>query len=241
MAQAHSDTSVSPEALAAPGGVRVDGQGLHGPTRIWDLPTRLFHWVLAALILFSFATVKAGGTWMDWHMRSGYAVLALVLFRILWGFAGSRYALFSSFVRGPGAVLAYLTGKTKHVAGHNPLGALSVVALLGAVLVQAAAGLFANDDIFNEGPLAKLVSTATSTFLTAIHKRGEYVLYALVGLHLVAVIYYTVFKTEPLVSAMLHGDRAIDAPSAQDDASLRVRALLLLGLCAGLVGYVVTL
>ena len=218
------------------------GSGMPAPlTRIWDLPTRLFHWALAALVVFSLVTAKLGGLWMDWHMRSGYAVLALVLFRLLWGFAGSHYARFETFVRGPRAILAYLTGKSRHGAGHNPLGALSVLALLAMLLVQASAGLFANDDIFTEGPLAKFVSAAASTQLTRLHKQGETVLYVLVGLHVVAVVYYTVYRSEPLLRTMLRGDRAIEASPAQDDLALRLRALLLLALCAGLVGYLVTL
>jgi len=222
------------DAPAAP--LRADGL-----TRVWDLPTRLFHWTLAALVVFSFTTAKLGGNWMDWHMRSGYAVLTLVLFRILWGFAGSRYATFSTFVRGPRTVLAYLGGQVKHVAGHNPLGALSVLALLAVMGVQAITGLFANDDIATEGPLAKLVSGATSTLLTTIHNRGEYVIYALVGLHVAAVVFYTVVKREPLLSAMVRGDRRLDAPPAQDDAALRLRGLLLFALSASLVTYLVTL
>jgi len=108
-----------------------------GPVRIWDLPTRLFHWLLAALVLCSVVTAKLGGLWIDWHMRAGYAILALVLFRVLWGFAGSRYARFANFVRGPRAVLDYLRGRGAQGAGHSPLGALSVLALLAALLVQA--------------------------------------------------------------------------------------------------------
>jgi len=210
-------------------------------TRIWDLPTRIFHWTLAATVVFAVATVKLGGTWMDWHVRAGYAVLALVLFRILWGFAGSRYARFSNFVRGPSAIWTYLRGRSPAQAGHNPLGALSVLALLALLLAQAATGLFASDDIFTEGPLARLVSSATSSLLTSLHKRGEYLLYVLVGLHLAAIAYYRLIRREPLTAAMVHGDRRIDAPPARDDLALRLRGLLLFTLAAGLIGYVVTL
>jgi len=222
-------------------GSPVPNRASPAPTRVWDLPTRLFHWTLTALIVFSFTTAKIGGLWMDWHMRSGYAVLTLVLFRLLWGFAGSHYARFATFVRGPRKVLAYLTGRLDDTAGHNPLGALSVLALLAALLLQAGSGLFANDEIFTEGPLAKLVSGSTSSLLTSIHHRGEFVLYALVGLHLAAVVFYAVFKRQNLVSAMVRGDRVVDAQPARDDLALRVRALVLFGLCAGLTWYLVTL
>lgn len=207
--------------------------------RIWDLPTRLFHWSLAACVAGSIISIKAGA--IDWHMRFGYAVLTLVLFRLLWGFAGSRYALFSHFVRGPGDVLAYVGGRLKHVGGHNPLGALSVLALLLLLLAQAAGGLFANDGSFSEGPLAKLISSGLSNRISTLHRWAEWAIYALVLLHLLAVTFYAVFKSEPLVGAMLHGDRELDAPAAQDDLLLRLRGLAVFLLAAALTWYVVTL
>ncbi len=212
------------------------------PTRIWDLPTRLFHWSVAALVLCSVVTVKLGGSWLDWHMRSGYAILTLVLFRILWGFAGSRYALFANFVRGPSTVLGYLRGRVAHAGGHNPLGALSVVALLGLLLVQAGTGLFSNDGNFTEGPLAKLVDSDTVDLLSTVHRYGEWAIYCLVGLHVVAIIYYSVFRLQQLVTAMFTGDRVdVNAASAEDSRAERLRALVVLTLCIALVTYVVTL
>jgi cytochrome b len=215
------------------------------PVRIWDLPTRLFHWSLVLLVVFSVATAKVGGNWMDWHMLSGYAVLALLVFRLLWGFAGSRYALFAQFVRAPRAVLAYLRaprGAGERHAGHNPLGGWSVLALLAALLVQAATGLFANDEIATEGPLSKLVSGATASLMTKIHLLNQNAIYALVALHLAAIAYYFFAKRENLVVPMLTGDkRGIAAEPAQDDALVRARAALLAALAAGLVGYVVSL
>lgn len=213
--------------------------------RIWDLPTRLFHWSLATLVVFSVATAKIGGNWMDWHLRSGYAILALIVFRLLWGFAGARYALFAQFVRGPRAVLAYLRaarGAGERHAGHNPLGAWSVLALLAALLVQASTGLFATDEIATEGPLAKLVSGATASLMTRIHSLNEKLLYALVALHVAAIAFYLFVKRENLVAPMVTGDkRGIAAEPARDDALMRARAALLALLAAGLVAYVVTL
>ena len=210
-----------------------------GRVRIWDLPTRLFHWSLTACVAGSIISIKADS--IDWHMRFGYAVLALVLFRLLWGFAGSRYALFSHFVRGPGDVLAYIGGRLRHVGGHNPLGALSVLALLLLLLVQASGGLFANDGSFTEGPLTKLISGDLSNRISTLHRWSEWAIYALVLLHIVAVIFYTVFKSEPLVGAMLHGDRKLDVEPAQDDLALRIRGLVVFALAAALTWYVVTL
>lgn len=212
-----------------------------GPrTRVWDLPTRLFHWTLAALVIFSVVTIKLGGNWMEWHFRSGYAILTLLLFRLLWGFAGSRYARFAIFVRGPRAVVDYLRGRLSHGAGHNPLGALSVLAMLALLLSQTGTGLFANDGSYTEGPLAKFISGSLSNLLTSVHKASEYALYGLVGLHVAAIVYYAVARRERLVPAMVTGDQPVDAPAARDDLMLRLRALLLLAMCAGAVAFVVT-
>jgi cytochrome b len=212
------------------------------PVRVWDLPTRLFHWALAALVAFSVVTVKLGGFWMDWHMRSGYAILALVVFRILWGFAGSRYALFSSFVRRPSEIVGYLRGQVEHGAGHSPLAAVSVLALLGVLLAQAGTGLFSNDGNFTEGPLARLVSGAAGERLSSVHRFGEWALYALVGLHIAAVAYYTTFRKVALVRPMITGDRVdVEAPSADDGLAMRLRALALAVVTGAVVALVVTL
>ena len=214
-----------------------------GRVRVWDLPTRLFHWSLAALVAVSVVTAKLGGLWLDWHMRSGYAILALLVFRLLWGVAGSRHARLGHFVRGPRIVLAYLQGRHPHDgAGHNPLGALSVVAILAVLLAQASTGLFTNDGSFTEGPLAKLVSSATGERLSTIHRWGELAVYALTALHLAAVLFYLVVRRDDLIGPMITGDRrGIDAHPARDDAALWLRAAVMLALAAGLTAYVVLL
>ena len=212
------------------------------PVRVWDLPTRLFHWALVVLVCFSVVTVKIGGLWMDWHMRSGYAILALVLFRILWGFAGSRYARFSSFVRRPAEVVGYLSGRIEHGAGHSPLAAFSVLAMLAVLIVQASIGLFSNDGNFTEGPLARLVSSAASERLSTVHRLGEWAIYALVGLHVLAIAYYTTFRKIALVRPMVTGDRLdVEATSADDGPAMRLRALTLAVAAAAVVGLIVTL
>lgn len=211
--------------------------------RVWDLPTRLFHWSLVLLVGFSIATAQLGGFWMDWHMRSGYAILTLVLFRLLWGFAGSRYARLAHFVRGPRVVMAYLRGRLADTgAGHNPLGALSVVAMLLVLLVQAGSGLFTNDGSFTEGPLAPLVSSALGERLSTLHRWGEWAIWAMVGLHLAAIAYYLVLRRQNLVAAMLTGDKiGLKAQTIEDTPLLWVRAAILLAISAALVAYVVTL
>ena len=208
--------------------------------RVWDLPTRLFHWTLAALIVASFVTVKVGGNLMVWHERLGYAVLTLILFRLVWGVAGGRYARFASFVRGPRALIAYLRDAPQ-TPGHNPVGALSVLALLAAVGFQATSGLFTNDDIAFEGPLAVKVSGATSSLLTTMHRWNEKVILVLVALHLVAILYYRVGKGRNLVGPMLTGDASLPQPfpPSRDDTMLRLRALVIAAACGGAVAWLV--
>ncbi|ANY15771.1 cytochrome b/b6 domain-containing protein [Bordetella pseudohinzii] len=204
--------------------------------RIWDLPTRLFHWALAACVLGAFITVKLGGLYMEWHVRFGLATLGLILFRVLWGLFGSRYARFSQFLRGPRAVAAYLRGGLR-TAGHNPLGALSVIAMLLAFGLQAVSGLFASDDIMIQGPLYDRVDEGLASTLTSLHKANEWVLIALVGLHLLALLWYAGVKRRPLLRAMVTGDAPAgelpaDAAPARDDLGMRLRALLIALCCA---------
>lgn len=212
--------------------------------RVWDLPLRLFHWALAALVVFSVATAYAGGSWMDWHMRSGYALLGLLAFRIAWGFLGTRHARFSSFVRGPGAVAAYLKtlggGAHPVSVGHNPLGALSVLALIAVVLAQVGTGLFANDDILTEGPLAKFVSKAASDQATTVHYWNQWMLYALVAMHLLAVIAHRVRFGDDLVGPMIAGTKRLPPGFAGEDAGPTPwpRAIVVAALAAALAWYV---
>lgn len=201
---------------------------------VWDIFIRLFHWILAASILFAWWSVEQGGNWMDWHMRAGYLVLALILFRLIWGFIGSSHARFADFVRSPGATLNYaralLARREPHYSGHNPLGGWMVVVLLLLCLVQAGTGLFTTDDIFIEGPLNSLVSSDLADTLTSIHRFNFNLLQAAVALHLAGVIFHQVFKREPLVQAMIHGHKpAITGEDGTKTRSVRVsplRALL---------------
>ena len=188
--------------------------------RVWDLPTRLFHWLLVLLVTASIATGKfdslLGAGTLEWHRRSGLAILALLLFRVAWGFAGGTHARFASFLRGPRAVVAYATslgqGGAAEPAGHNPLGGWSVAAMLAALATQAATGLFlVQEDYFFEGPLAKHVSRAVSERLNAIHEANSWVIVALVALHLAAIAFYAIAKRQALLGAMLTGDKRLEA------------------------------
>lgn len=179
--------------------------------RVWDIPVRVFHWSLVICIIGLFITAQLGGNWMEWHKKLGFVVLGLVSFRIVWGFVGSYHARFANFVRGPQTVIGYFKGLLKneapHFLGHNPMGALSVVALLASLLFQAVTGLFANDDILLEGPYAGAVSKATSDFLTKLHKLNSNLLWILIAIHLAAIAYYYFKKKENLVKPMLTGDK----------------------------------
>ncbi len=175
---------------------------------VWDLPTRLFHWTLVALVIAQWWTAQSSGT-MDYHVWGGYTVLALVLFRLIWGVVGSETARFADFVRGPGAALEYVKalqrGETPLYLGHNPMGGWSIVAMLVLLLVQVGTGLFANDDIVIEGPLYAWVSKDTSDLLTTVHRLNFNLLLLVIVVHISAVLFYLRVKRENLIHPMLSG------------------------------------
>jgi cytochrome b len=172
--------------------------------RLWDLPTRLFHWSLVLAVSVAVITGELGGRWMDIHAKAGLTIVGLVTFRVVWGFIGSTHARFLSFLPTPSNILAYLKGRWQGV-GHNPLGAFSVFALLGLLAVQASTGLFTNDDIAFTGPLNGLVDEALAGRLTGLHRQLANVLLALLALHIVAIFFYVRFKKDNLVKPMVTG------------------------------------
>jgi len=188
-----------------------------GPARrwikVWDAPTRLFHWCVVALVAFSYVTARNG--WIDWHFYSGYAILTLVAFRILWGLVGSETARFASFVRGPRAAIAHLVHLAKRQpqdeTGHNAAGAYMVLALLALLLTQAVSGLFANDGLFTEGPLAPLVGGAVSDQLSKLHGFTFDLIMIAVALHVAAVLLYAVLVRQDLVRPMITGWKRLPA------------------------------
>lgn len=213
--------------------------------RVWDPPVRLFHWSLVALLIGSVVSVKIGGAATQWHVRCGYAILALVLFRILWGFAGTRTARFASFVRGPGAVIEYvqsmLSGRHQTHVGHNPLGGWMIVLMLLALLVQAGLGLFSNDDIATDGPLVRLVTKETSDAITSWHRKGAWLLVALAGLHVGAVVFYLIAFKENLVRPMVTGRKMLRAHAAVgNDGERTLLAVVVLAACSAIVWALVT-
>jgi cytochrome b len=215
------------------------------PRRVWDLPTRVFHWLLAATIVGSVVSAKIGGNAMAWHLRFGYLVFALLLFRLLWGLVGGHWSRFASFLHPPSRVIAYLRGERGPqglwAVGHSPLGALSVFALLAILSVQVATGLVADDEIATTGPLYAYVSGATSAAATGWHKgAGQVTIFVLVGLHLAAIAHYDLWRRERLTRAMWRGDKPLPAtlPASRDTAGTRAAALALFAACVALVAWV---
>ena len=201
--------------------------------RVWDLPTRLFHWLLVAAVVGLVVSGKIGGNALVWHMRFGLLVFTLLGFRLLWGVVGGRWSRFASFLYAPGTVLRYWRGQHRpgeHFdVGHNPLGAFSVFALMAVLLVQVATGLVADDEIATTGPLNRYVASALGLAATSWHKGyGQWLLLALVALHVAAIVAYRL-RGQNLVTPMITGDKALppDVPPSTDSITTRAIAAML--------------
>lgn len=206
---------------------------------VWDLPTRLFHWLLAALIGFSWWSAE--NEEFDLHIWSGLAVLTLILFRLMWGFAGSSTARFAGFIHSPRAILAYVKDmKGWRGIGLTPLGALSAFALLGLIALQVGLGLFASDeDGFYEGPLAFLISADTSERVTNLHEDSFEVLKILIGLHIAAIVFYRLVLGKRLVGPMVTGKAVLDPGVEPMGAGKTWVALLCLVAAIGITRWVI--
>ena len=204
--------------------------------RVWDLPVRLMHWGLALSVLGAWVTRELEGDWFAWHVRFGYAVLLIVTTRIVWGFVGTQYALFTDFVRGPRAILAYLRagrgGSVAPVTGHNPLGALMILALLGLLLTQSVLGLFANDQVLEAGPLYGYVEGATSDRLTTLHKQLFDLIVVAIAIHVGAALYYLWVRRENLIRPMITGRKPGSSLPAGAEGISRSRTLLAIAILA---------
>lgn len=213
----------------------------------WDLPTRLFHWLLVALIASAYLTYKFGDVTMTYHMWNGYAILTLCLYRLLWGLVGSNTARFCQFIKGPKAIFSYLksakTDQPQKFLGHNPAGALMVLALLGLLITQGSMGLFTTDDIIVEGPLVFLASGDFVSWAGTIHRIGYWVILGFAGFHVLAALFYVFVKKDNLIRAMIDGKK--DKHSVPEGESLQARSPLLALAClliaAGIVYLVVNI
>ena len=183
--------------------------------KVWDAPTRLFHWLLVLLMGFMWYSATRGGDMLVWHLRGGLLMLALVVFRLCWGIWGSDTAKFSRFVRPSSEIRRYTQGQMSEaeLVGHNPLGALMVIALLAALVFQTATGLFAADEntFTNSGFLNHLVSEHAGTLARKIHVNFFNVLAVLAGVHIAAVLLYRFVKKQDLITPMINGFKTIDA------------------------------
>lgn len=208
-----------------------------GKVLAWDFPTRIFKWTLVALVASAWASNKFGGGMPNWHKWTGYAILVLIVFRLLWGFVGGSTARFASFVRGPGAALSYglsfLQGRTPKYLGHNPLGGAMVIAILIALAAQAVLGLYAGDDdrLIIDGPLARTVSNSAVTIAARWHHRVFDLLKILIVLHVAANLYYAFVKREPLIKGMATGYKPaadyVDAPAARPGSPMAALGCLI--------------
>lgn len=210
---------------------------------VWDLPVRAVHWLIVLLLVGLIVTGKLGADWLVWHMRFGQAMLVLVVFRVIWGFVGSRHARFTSFLYRPSTVIRYARSlfATHEVhATHNPLGGWMVVLLLAALLAQALMGLFTNDDILWGGPFSERVTKETSDAISAYHRWFWWVIVALSLVHIGAVLAYLVLLKDDLIVPMVTGYKQLPERSAdpQDAVASTVKAAVLLGLCVLAVWYV---
>ncbi|MGB1025826.1 MAG: cytochrome b/b6 domain-containing protein [Rhodospirillaceae bacterium] len=193
-----------------------------GTARIWDLPTRAFHWLLVGSVCVGWwLGDNLSFTNIDWHFYLGYLTGGLLLFRILWGFVGPKPSRFSALFFSPGAILAYARRIGKRspsgIAGHNPLGALSVLALLATLSVQVVTGLLSDsDDFFTSGPLAAYVDSSVTQQANAIHEISATVLLVLVGAHVTALVFYLVWKRENLIRPMITGSKLVAKEDTKD-------------------------
>ena len=210
--------------------------------KVWDAPTRLFHWAIVLLIACSYLSVTFDR--LDLHFLSGYALLALLLFRLAWGFVGSETSRFRQFLRSPIAGFRHLgtIGRVEpdNEVGHNAAGGWMVLILLGALAVQVGLGLFANDDVAVDGPLRHLISKGLSDQITTWHGIWFNVILGLIVLHVVAIIAYAVLKKQNLLRPMITGRKRLPGATRQPRMASPLLAVLLVALSAVLVWVLTT-
>ena len=205
--------------------------------RVWDLPTRIFHWALAILVAGLVISGELGGEAMVWHFRVGYCVGSLIIFRLTWGFVGGFWSRWRQFSCSPQSLKAFLSGKTSSSSylGHSPTGSLSVLVILLFLAAQVGSGLMSDDEISNAGPLTPWVSEFIVQWATYWHKEiGKVVILSLVALHVLAIAWYFYKKNENLLRPMLTGDKMShdNAPASKDRPVDWLKAILLMAASA---------
>lgn len=211
--------------------------------KVWDLPVRLFHWAIVLLIAVAWGTQEYDR--MEWHVWTGYTILTLLLFRLIWGFIGSDTARFNRFLKSPVAAMRHMAHITRREAdreiGHNAAGGWMVLLMLALIGAQAGTGLFANDDANTEGPLMHLVSKETSDWLSHIHAINFNLILAAVVLHILAILAYALLKRQDLVRPMVTGAKDLPDDAVPPRLLSPVWAAMVLLVAAGLVAWVVRL
>lgn len=228
-------------------GRRGDGAGTERRVRAWDAPTRLFKWTLVVLVLLAWGFRQAGDDWLVWHVRNGYAILILLVFRLFWGFAGSSTARFSAWVTWPWTALGYaaklVRGRGGKYLGHNPLGGWMILALLALVGSQAIAGLFTVDSNgVHGGPFSNLdfgEPTPVQKFFSRYHHWAFNLVAAFVAVHVAVNLFYQFVKNDPVVGAMITGEKPAqdyaDQPEMRPGRAPWLRAVLCLVAAAAIV------
>jgi len=212
---------------------------------VWDLPLRLFHWLFALCVVAAWITAKVGFDWMQYHFYLGYGVIGLLIFRVIWGFIGPRHARFSSFLEKPSAMWSYaqhlFDRHSTPSVGHNPLGGLMVVLMLLLVIVQVSTGLFSTDAVIWTGPYYPSVKASTASLLSTIHSVNQNIILGAVGLHILAIVYYRVFKKQSLVSAMFTGYKpaALVPPHHAINSSQVLKAIIVCAIAASFVYWLI--
>jgi cytochrome b len=210
---------------------------------VWDVPTRLFHWLTAALVLAAYVTWRLD--WMNWHAWIGDAVLTLAMFRILWGFFGSETTRFARFLATPRAAIGHLAHffrrEPDRAVGHNPAGGLMVLLLIALLLGETLTGLYVNNDVADQGPLTELVPAPLANAITALHGFIWDALLAAIVLHLLAIAAYAIARRQDLVTPMLNGRKTLPAEVPQPRTESVARAALLLACSALAVAALATL
>lgn len=188
--------------------------------KVWDLPTRIFHWLLAIVFVFMIISGEQDSL-MEWHFYGGYLLAGLVVFRIIWGVLGTKYSKFKSFATSPNSVFSYLksifTKQHKHYVGHTPAGGYMIFVLLGLISIQILTGTATTDDIIWEGPFYSVLSSDITTLAGQVHHLLQNALQVIVGIHVLAIIYYKLILKESLAPAMLHGKKQITGTVAERD------------------------
>ncbi|MGU3496498.1 cytochrome b/b6 domain-containing protein [Xanthobacteraceae bacterium A53D] len=210
--------------------------------KIWDAPTRLFHWSLVILVAAAYLTARNG--MIDWHFRIGYAIIALLLFRLVWGLVGSDTARFTRFLKSPLEALKHLAHFPRREpdteVGHNAAGGWMVLVMLAVLLFQVGTGLFSNDQVFDEGPLAKFVSSGWSDRLSSWHAFNFDIILVMIGLHVLAVLSYAVVKRHDLVRPMVTGSKRLPAAIAAPRMASLVLAVVIFAAAAGVAWAIAT-